>query len=51
MWKSGIVVGDRVAVGFQQEQDGKWGKKKIPGGVLYVRSKVGTMVKVISESH
>ena len=26
------------------------GKDQIPGGVLYVRSKVGTTVKVISES-
>ena len=26
----------------------KMGKDQIPGGVLYVRSKVGTMVKVIS---
>ena len=28
----------------------KMGKNQIPGGVFYVRSKVGTMVKVISES-
>ena len=28
----------------------KMGKNQIPGGALYVRSKVGTMVKVISES-
>ena len=28
----------------------KMGKNQIPGGVLYVRSKVDTMVKVISES-
>ena len=28
----------------------KMGKDQIPGGVLYVRSKVGTTVKVISES-
>ena len=26
------------------------GKDQILGGVLYVRSKVGTMIKVISES-
>ena len=51
MWKSGIVVGHRVPVGFRQEQGWKMGKDQIPGGVLYVRSKVGTMVKVISESH
>ena len=50
MWKSGIVVGDRVPVGFWQEQAWKMGKDQIPGGVLYVRSKVGTTVKMISES-
>ena len=50
MWKSGIVVGHRVPVGFRQEQGWKMGKDQILGGVLYVRSKVGTMVKVISES-
>ena len=44
------MVGDRVPVGFRQEQGWKMGKDQIPGGVLYVRSKVGTMVKVISES-
>ena len=28
----------------------KMGKNQIPGGVFHVRSKVGTMVKVISKS-
>ena len=46
-----MVVGDRVPVGFRQEQGWKMGKDQIPGGVLYVRSTVGTTVKVISESH
>ena len=46
-----MVIGDSVPVGFRQEQGWKMGKDQIPGGVLYVRSKVGTMVKVISESH
>ena len=46
-----MVIGDCVPVGFRQEQGWKMGKGQIPGGVLYVRSKVGTMVKVISESH
>ena len=50
MWKSGIVVGDRVPMGFRLKQGWKMGKDQIPGGVLYVRSKVGTTVKVISES-
>ena len=45
-----MVIGDCVPVGFRQEQGWKMGKDQIPGGVLYVRSKVGTMVKVISES-
>ena len=44
------MVGDRVPVGFRQEQGWKMGKDQIPGGVLYVRSKVGTTVKMISES-
>ena len=44
------MVGDRVPVGFQQEQAWKMGKDQIPGGVLYVRTTVGTTVKVISES-
>ena len=50
MWKSGIVVGDCVPVGFWQEQGWKMGKGQILGEALHVRSKVGTMVKVISES-
>ena len=50
MWKSGIVIGDCVPVGFRLEQGWKMGKDQIPGGVLYGRSKVGTTVKVISES-
>ena len=50
MWKSGIVVGDRVPMGFRLKQGWKMGKDQIPVGVLYGRSKVGTTVKVISES-
>ena len=45
-----MVIGACVPVVFRQEHGWKLGKDQIPGGVLYVRSKVGTMVKVISES-
>ena len=44
------MVGDCVPVGFRLEQGWKMGKDQIPVGVLYGRSKVGTTVKVISES-
>ena len=44
------MVGDRVPMGFRLKQGWKMGKDQIPVGVLYGRSKVGTTVKVISES-
>ena len=37
-------------MGFRLKQGWKMGKDQIPVGVLYGRSKVGTTVKVISES-
>ena len=44
------MIGDCVPVGFRLEQGWKMGKDQIPVGVLYVRSKVGTTVNVISGS-